>query len=219
MKKLISLILALALVLSFAACAGNGGNNSQTDSKPENSQTESAPDNSQTGSDPAPAPNYATVGEIYAAAGSLDEYCVEPSVFAALFTLDGVVYRVEAESSEEVFDRVTAIDYSDPDYDDKVKAIFSSLKVTEVLNLTAGVPTEAELAAYVGKTGRELLDDGFELGFGDFDLEETTYFLYKDYYQFRFTFNEKIEYSDNIDDYATLLNLTVKTAAFEWYHS
>ena len=210
MKNLISLILALALVLSFAACAGNGGNNSGADSKPENSQTESGT---------AAAPNYATVGEIYAAAGSLDEYCVDPSDFAALFTLNGVVYRVEAESSEEVFDRVTAIDYSDPDYDAKVKAIFSSLKVTEVLNLTAGVPTEAELAAYVGKTGKDLLDAGFELGFGDFDLEETTYFLYKDYYQFRFTFNEKIEYSDNIDDYATLLNLTVKTAAFEWYHS
>ena len=209
MKKLIALILCAALVLSFAACAGNGGNNSQTDSKPENSQTESGT---------AAAPDYDTVSEVYAAAGSLDEYCVDPSVFAALFTLNGSVYRVEAESSEEIFDRVTAIDYSDPDYDAKVKAIFSSLKVTEVLNLTAGVPTEAELAAYVGKTGRELLDDGFTIGSGNFE-DETVYYLYKGYYQFRFTFNEKVEYSEDMDEYETFLPLTVKSAAFEWYHS
>ena len=55
MKKLIALILCAALVLSFAACAGNGGNNSQTDSKPENSQTESGT---------AAAPDYDTVSEV-----------------------------------------------------------------------------------------------------------------------------------------------------------
>ena len=228
MKKLTVFILLAALMLTLAACSGgesgqptnSGDNASQPNSTPDNSQPDSTPDSSQPESDPAFVPDYQTVREILdATSGRLEEYCVTADTFTALFSLGDVIYFVEAGSSDDVYEQVAALDYDDPDYDDKAYDIVKPLSVREIVNLTAGLPTDAELAAWAGKTGRDLDEAGFKLGFGDFDGDETVYFLYyKDYYQFRVTFNEKVAYVDDMDEYEAMLPLTVKSVEFNWYH-
>lgn len=225
MKKLTVFLLCMALALTLAACSG--GNNARTpggdNSAPTNSGESNPPTDPTTQTDPTgPAgptePSYQTVDEIINAVGGLNEYSIDENGFIALFEQDGVTYRVEAASNAAAFQQILDLEFSDPDYDAKARAVFGPLTVTDIENLTAGLPSAAELAAYVGKTGQDLIDAGFTLGNGYFD-DETVYYLYNGYYQFRVVFNETVEYREDMDEYATLLPLTVKSVTFEGYHS
>ena len=104
----------------------------------------------------------ATMGDALAASdsdnnsfGSTDHYC------CYVFEKDGVTYRALAELPEGVSDKIWEVEY-DEDYDKNIAALISDIPLTQFENLTKGQPTQADCDALVGKTGQELLDDGWE---------------------------------------------------------
>lgn len=81
--------------------------------------------------------------------------------YVYVFEQDEIFYRAIAECPKDVSDAVFALDWDDPQYDTKLRELISPLKVTRIENLTEAIPTQEELDQLVGKTGAELLDDGW----------------------------------------------------------
>ncbi len=199
MKKLVALVLCLFLV--FAICACNG----KKEQKPAQTDNEIG------------SFSYKTVYELIEGVGGLDEYCMDTDYFSCLFTVNGITYRAEARSSQENFDKLFDIPFDDPDYDKKVQDIYGPLELTEIVNLTKDIMTEQELARFVGKTGQELMDEGFVLGSFDYGLDETSAYFWKGFYQYRFVVNGILEYDEDAEESELVKSLTFKSAEFSGY--
>ena len=62
------------------------------------------------------------------------------------------------------------LDFDDPDYDKKENELIAPLTVKVIENLTEGMPTQEEAQQYIGKTGQELMDDGWTVRTKDHSL-------------------------------------------------
>ena len=71
------------------------------------------------------------------------------------------LFRVVAKSEEGIQDKTGELDFLADDYDDKLLEVIGGLEIVSVEDLTAEVPTQEQLDAMVGKTGQELIDDGW----------------------------------------------------------
>ena len=190
MKKTI-LILLLCLLLAVG-CAG----------KPANTDT-------------AEEFKCATMGEALAAAdtddksfGSTDHYC------CAVFEKDGVTYRAVAELPDGLSDKIWEVEY-DEDYDKNIADLVSGLPLIRFENLTEGLPTQADCDALVGKTGQELLDDGWE-SWG-YNLETGEFWMEHGAYAYTVVFDTAFDLDsidfETFDEYEAIAPLAVKSVA------
>ena len=164
MKRILFLLAVIALLFSLAACGG------------------------------APAPGDTgelnTLGDALSAESSYYYSSWSPEKYVYVFDNNGEPYRVVANMTQELYDAVSKIDFSDPDHNSKLMEVLGKLPLESVENLSEGIPDQKELDRLVGKTGQELLDDGFSVsGYStDGDAEEFT--LAQGPYQYLVTFNE-----------------------------
>ena len=87
-----------------------------------------------------------------------------------------------AEAASDVF--------MNDDSDEKLLEIVGSLPLESVEDLTLNIPDQAELDKLIGKTGQELLDEGYEIWGYYSDGEELYFNLEKGDYAYLATFNE-----------------------------
>ena len=99
--------------------------------------------------------------------------CTE-NFYVYAFEQDDIFYRAIAECPDEVADAIFALDWEDPQYDEKERELISPLKVIRIENLTETIPTQEELDQLVGKTGKELLEDDWYLSGWNLVDEEFT---------------------------------------------
>lgn len=151
MKKVISLTLALVLVLAvFAGCA------KKTDDT-----------NTPSGSSNASVDSLKTIGDILAL--NLDgekQYATYGSKFIYVFEIDSTIYRAITSVDEATEQALFDLDYADPDHDKKMADIVSSLEIETLENLSENILPQEELDKFVGKTGADLLNDGWVTGMG-----------------------------------------------------
>lgn len=83
--------------------------------------------------------------------------------FIYQFELNGIQYRAIASLTPEEADQLFALDASDSDYDQKHNEIVAPLAIDKIDNLTEQIPSQEELNQYVGKTGGDLLDEGWSM--------------------------------------------------------
>ena len=88
------------------------------------------------------------------------------------FEQDGDIYRAVAKMPAEVSRAVFELDFDDADYTEKLSELISPLPVDRIDNLSAGLPTQEELDALVGKSGEELLNDGWHCWSWNYDSME-----------------------------------------------
>ena len=186
MKKLLVFTLCLCLVLSLCACG-----NSQQQLR------------------------WKTIGEI------LEDENVEyysqnydEKLYVCAFVLDGVPYRVIAASSPETMEAYNNLDFMADDYEEQFNALFGELKVLQVDDMSSEIMKQEELDALIGKTGGELLADGFSLdgsGYSD-DFIEATFEKGNGIYYFNFEgeINE-----DLFGEPGFFENLTVTSVSFQ----
>lgn len=103
--------------------------------------------------------NVKTLGELLGLPDYGSGYNEKEYVFA--FEQDGDIYRAVAELPDEVSEALWALDWEDEDFDAKKEAIISPLAIKEIENLSANEPTKEEMDALIGKTVKELFDDGW----------------------------------------------------------
>lgn len=197
MKKDLALLLAALMALSLlAGCAVQSGTKQETS---DSSETAVTADDFKTLADIA---GYESIG-----------YTYDEERFATAFEADGVYYRVDANMTPEVYEALDELDFFDDEHDAKLAKIVSPLEITKVTNLTENIPTQAEMDALIGKTGQELLDEGWS-NWG-WNLDTLEYWMYHGPYAFTIAFTGDVEVTDDTDGDEILPGLVVKSVTYD----
>ena len=203
MKKILSGALALTLALALlTGCSvpGTGG-----DATPPALPTPT----------PTPTPGIETiktVGDALALNSAETQSAAYETAFVYVFLLDGAYYRAIAPMTEETAAAIWALSY-DENYEANWSALVSPLRIEKVENLSALIPTQEELNTLVGKTGAELLEEGWQ-SFG-YNLDTMEFFLANDPFKYKVTFDGEIEVGEDFDELDAISSLTVKSVAFD----
>lgn len=188
MKKYISILLALAIVFTFAACSKTTVQETETN---------------------AEIQGYLDDGYDFTMSGSVEGY------WAGLLVKDGSYIKVSAPLTEERETLLNALDIADEDYDAKENALIATFMDATCEDITSMIPTEEDLQAYVGKTVGELEDEG--LMYTEWEISEENYILQFDCstYTFNATVSETVN-SSNRDDLSEndIRDLTIATVEF-----
>lgn len=144
MKKALTLILALTLVLALFASCGNSGTAEQA-------KVTATPG------------EIKTIGDIINTPGAeeLQTATVEGGKFVYVYKLNGIYYRAIADVTEEQSDAIWDLDMFADDYDEKRAELLSPLEILSLENLSDALPPQEELDQWVGKTGAELFEAGW----------------------------------------------------------
>ena len=126
-----------------------------------------------------------------------------------VFEQDGIFYRAIAECPEEVFDAVMELDFSDEQYEEKKTELISPLKVTDIQNLTEAIPTQEELDQLVGKTGEDLLSDGWTVS--GWNLTDMEFYMDHGPFSYRVILDGTLENAEDFEqeDIAPLVVVSV----------
>ena len=117
---------------------------------------------------------------------------------------DGEIMRAVARQTPEAYQALRS-------GDDVGKAL-AAMEMEKVEDLTAGMPKQQELDRLVGKTGGELLNDGWEIVghsiYSDFD-SATEFYLVKGLYFYSVRFDEAVEVDENFSEAEAMRPLTI----------
>ena len=123
------------------------------------------------------------------------------------FEQDGNTYRAICDIPEETTQAIFDLDFDDPEYEKAYRELVSPLPVKAIENLTEGMPTQEEAEQYLGKTGQELMDDGWTVQF--YNLEDMQFGMYYGPYSYAITFDGEVKDPENFDEYTDMGGLTV----------
>lgn len=150
-----------------------------------------------------------TLGELLGLPDYGRSFTEDKYVFA--FEQDWIFYRAVAELPKDVSDALFALDWDDEKYDEKVNALVSPLKITQIENLTANIPTQAELDKLIGKTAEELFGDGWYCS--GWNLDEMIFYMSHGAYSFNMVLEGPVKSLDDFDD-EDVGPLVVKSVTF-----
>lgn len=198
MKKLIALLLtAVCLCAVLAACAN----------KTEPTQP----------SETADDVSFKTIGEALDALGDDSAMsAIYEHAYVCAFELDGTYWRLTADLNGEESAALSELDILADDYEEKEKALIAPLAVTKCENLNGMKLTDEEIAALVGKTGEDLINDGWTSGMG-YNLDSMEFFMEHTPFAYTVTFEaqEKLENTDDFDEMEAIRPLKVTSITFD----
>ena len=131
------------------------------------------------------------------------------TTYVYAFEQDGDTYRAICDVPEETAQAIFDLDFDDPDYDKKLNDLIAPLPVKVIENLTENLPTQKEAEQYIGKTGQELIDDGWTVHF--YNLDEMRFGMTYGVYSYDIIFEGKIKDPQNFNENTDMGGLTVKT--------
>ena len=152
-----------------------------------------------------------TIGDILGLP-SFGYSAVEGSYIAA-FELNGTVYRAVADLSKEQFDSIMNLQFDDPDHDRKLNEIVAPLEIRQIDNVSEKIPDQSELDKYIGKSGADLLDEGWTCTY--YNLDNTEFGMDHGWYSYIVTFDGKIEYKEDLDVEEAIRDLKVLSVTYE----
>ena len=205
-KKLTAIIFVVLMCLSLPTGCG-----SRTNGDSGTAETPPADD-----AKTLTAEDLKTFGDIDALAPESLQTSVTENHAVCAFEYNGTFYRVIASVSDEDQQAYFDIDYADEDYQEQEKKILAPLKVEKFENLSEQILSQDELDALAGKTGKELLEDGWSCS-GSFNLETKEFYLNYGPFMYDVTFDGEITETnvDDFDEEAGISDLTVKSAVFD----
>ena len=143
---------------------------------------------------------FKTIGDAFACQSETYQATAAEDKYIYVFAKDGAYYRVEAAITQELLDKIDALDFLDENYSQNLTDLIGPLPITRVADLSACIPPQEELDALVGATGQELLDMGFEYGSGYTFFDKAEMYLVKDLCEYHFYFNETVPERENYDE-------------------
>ena len=203
MKRIMFFLLAAVILL--AGCgAGSAGSPAAGSSQGKASGPEAGKDI---------VDNLKTIGDIK----QLDDDMVREEAYfedfyACVIDVDGTLYRLAAELPEDVSKQIWSIDFEDEDRDEKVNELMKSLEITRKDNFSELIIPQEELDKLVGKTGQDLLDDGWYSG--GYNLENMEFWMYKDPFMYTVVFEGTAEPTEDGDDNEMIKDLKVKSVTY-----
>ena len=200
MKKIFIIVLAIILSITMLAACGNSANSG-------------GDTNGGGNSDSSDELTVSTLGEAFAAAAEdgVTEWGSDGSTYVYVFDKDGITYRAIADLTPEIAEELEAIDFMDEERDAKYEAILSDVEVRSIENLSALIPSQEETDKYIGKTGGELFEEGWDYNYYNLDDMEAGLNHGIFGYMVKFDYDgPKMENTDDFDFFEAFKDLKVK---------
>ena len=207
-KAKVTATIALCLALAaapLAACSGQQAKNSGEDVPAVAATTGSV--------DPS---SWKTLGDALATQTDAMAASWSDKYYVTLFKVNDQVFRVVAELDPETSAKVEAVDWSKDDVSKQIEQAASAAPIKSVEDLTPEILTPEQLADLKGKTGRELVDEGwvFESYFM-YGGEQTGATFSKGYLAYGITFDVTTPEDKSEDGGASVMDGKVVEAAFQ----
>ena len=196
MKKIFAFIMVLTLALAVLTACGE-------EQKDEEQKEEKAT---------IDLDSLKTMGDAFALEAENDQFGSDDQHFVYVFEIGGTAYRVIADMTKEVQKEMDKLDASKEDFNDKTKEAAASLEISKRENLTEMIPPQEELDNFAGKTGQELLDDGWTVS--GWDIEENTFTMNKGPFAYTVVIDSKLKESDDFDGDEEIKKLKIKTIKY-----
>lgn len=204
-NKILSLMLVL-LMASFALAGCGGGEKKDSNANSDN-----------TNSKPIAIDEIKTIGDAFEVAPEDSQWAVYDNKVIFVLQSGESYYRFIADISEADQQAYMDIDYSDPDFEAKQHAIVDPLVITKTEELTDQILSQEELDALIGKTGKELADDGWTYQ-GSYNLEDMEVWMDKGPFEYSVKFDGKIaENTDDLDIAEATKDMKVVAAEFNGF--
>ena len=198
----------IAIALSAAPLAACGGQTSQDATDDTAGQTQAAS---------IDVSSWKTLGDALAYDASTNSSASwDEEHYITMFTAtDGSVVRVVAKMDEDTYDEHAALDMSDDDYQEKFLEVMGDLELESAEDLTGQRLTQDEMDAYVGKTGQDLVDDGFAFeSYWMYGGDETGAVMAKGPLAYNVTFDVSIPDEKAEDGGASIMGATITDAVY-----
>ncbi|MBQ9042509.1 MAG: hypothetical protein IJ111_06805 [Eggerthellaceae bacterium] len=135
--------------------------------------------------------------------------------YITVFSTDGPVVRVVAKMDAETYEKLGALDATDEGYNEKFLEVMGGLPLESAEDLTDQKVTQDELDAYVGKTGQDLVDDGFAFeSYWMYGGDETGAVMAKGPLAYNVTFDVSIPDEKAGDGGASIMGATITDAVY-----
>ena len=125
------------------------------------------------------------------------------------FEQDWVYYCAVASASDEVINQVIDLDWDDPEYSSKLAAIIGSLEVEKIINISEKELKGDALKAVVGKSGEELLNEGWIVS--GYNLQDMQFTMSYDCFSYYVDMEGEIKDKDNFNEEEDIKSLKVKS--------
>lgn len=191
MKKTGNMLLAAVMSLSLVSACSTQNSNTDADVF-----------------DPA---NIKTVADAFAVEAGTTEWSQSENTFVYAIDKDGECYRFFVDLPVETVAEIDKLDILDQEHDEKLYNLISALPIarTEYLNETA--ISQEELDKLVGKTGGDLLADGWSICMSN--LETMEYNFHYGPHSYTVVFDGKVDNYD-VDPEEAIKTMPVKSVKF-----
>lgn len=200
----------LALALTALPLAGCGGQTSETEADDASAGQEQLA--------PMDVSSWTTLGDAvaYQAEEGSNTAAWDENHYVTMFdTTDGGVVRVVAKMDPETYDAFGELSILDDDYNEKFLEVMGGLELEIAEDLSDGVLAQDQLDAYVGKTGQDLVDEGFVFeSYWMYGGEETGATMSQGYYAYNVTFDVSITDDQYEDEGAAIMGATIKAMEY-----
>ncbi len=149
-----------------------------------------------------------TLGDVFGEDAAIYSSAYNEERYVCVFEKDNTLMRVIAHLTPEVYQALHSTNAADA----SVSEILSTMEVTAIVDLTAGMPTQSDLDRLIGKTGGELLDSGWEIVghtiYNDFE-SATIFYLVNGLYAYTVAFEEAVTVDNDFKESEAMRPLTV----------
>ena len=105
--------------------------------------------------------SWQTLGDAFATGATSTSYVYNDDYIICVFQVGDSYIRAVAKMDPQIDEELTALDFMADDHDQQVLDVLSRLELVEAQDLTPQAISQDELDQLVGKTGKDLVDEGF----------------------------------------------------------
>ena len=193
------------VVMPLAACSGQGASGGQSAAEDTTTEETVAVD----------VASLKTLGDVMAIEGEGQSSAWNEEHYIYVTNANGAPLRAVVDLTPEIYSQIEELDFLDEDYDQKLTDIIGGLELASLDDYSDQVPSQEELDALVGKTGQELVDDGFTFStLTMYGGDETVAEFEKDAFRYEVTFDGTVDGDADGFDGSVVAELTVASASF-----
>lgn len=193
------------VVMPLAACSGQGASGDQSAAEDTTTEETVAVDVS----------SLKTLGDVMAIEGEGQTSTWNEEHYVYVTNANGAPLRAVVDLTPEIYSQIEELDFLDEEYDQKLNDIIGGLELVSLDDYSDQVPSQEELDALVGKTGQELLDDGFTFSaLSMYGGDETVAEYEKDLFRYEITFDGTVDGDADSFDGSLVTELPVVSAGF-----
>lgn len=196
------------MVLPLGACAGQ-------DTSSDQGATEVSEDATTEATAEVDISSLKTLGDVMAieSEGQTSTWNEEHYVYVT--NANGAPLRAVVDLTPETYSQIEELDFLDEKYDQKLNDIIGGLELASLDDYSDQVPSQDEMDALVGKTGKELFDDGFTFStLTMYGGDETVAELEKDLFRYEITFDGTVGGDADSFDGSLVTELPVASVSF-----